>query len=476
MGIDRPRIIIGGIWHETNTFSPVPTGCGDFEIIAGSAILERHLGGMWRDGSVELIPTFVARAIPCGLVRREAYEKLKSELLREFRAAMPVDGVYLDLHGAMEVEGIGDGESDLIPAVREVVGEDALVAVSLDLHGNIAPALADSAEILTAFRTAPHRDEEQTRCKALAMLVRALKTGLRPGTVIVRLPLLLVGEAAMTDFEPAKSLYARLDEIDAGKGIMDSSLLVGCAYTDSPYTSVTVMVVAEGDTQPAELQAHEFAREVWTRRREFRFGLEAALVDEAIARAMDAAEQPVFLTDTGDNVTAGAAGDVPFVLERLLAVGAGEALVAGIADDDAVNRCAAAGVGAEVSLEVGGKLDTVNGKPLRITGTVEHLTLQEGTGLAQTALARVDEVNVVLTRGRTVFEDVAGIKYAGIDPMAQKIVVVKLGYLYPDLADHAPRAIMALSPGATSLLVENLPYRRLQRPIFPLDEDVSWEP
>jgi microcystin degradation protein MlrC len=329
---------------------------------------------------------------------------------------------------------------------------------------------------MTAFRTAPHRDEEETCRRALALLVQALVEGLRPVPVMVKPPLLLVGEKAMTDYEPAKSLYSRLGEIDAVPGIIDSSLLIGCAYTDSLSTSTSVIVVAERDAALARRQADALAREVWDRRQEFEFGLETAPVDDAIWMAMQSSEMPVFITDSGDNVTAGGAGNTALVLERLLALGVRDALVAGIADAAAVARCTEAGVDTQVDISIGGKLDTAYSAPLTVTGIVENLGEVGKGNVPQTALLRVGGVRVILTRRRRVFENIDSITSCGIDPMKQKIVVVKLGYLYPDLQDCAPRAIMAISPGSTNLNVEELPYRKLQRPIFPLDGDLEWEP
>jgi microcystin degradation protein MlrC len=472
------RIAIGGIGHETNTFSPVWTGYQDFDLIRGAALLERTDGHAWQEEGVELLPTFVARALPSGLVRKATYLQLKEELLHDLAMFLPVEGVYLDLHGAMEIEELGDGESDLVSAVRELVGPDVLISASLDLHGNISPTLVDRSDILTAFRTAPHRDDQETRLRALRLLVRALRTGTRPVPVLIKPPLLLAGESAVTEVEPARALYARLEEIERLPGILDASLLIGCAWTDSPFTSTSVIVVAEQERAIAQQQAADLAREVWERRHHFGFGVETASVDEAIQRAMSAPERPIFISDSGDNVTAGGAGDIPLFAERLVALGAEEALVAGLTDQQAVRQCVAAGVGAEVELSVGGKLDRANGRPLVVTGHVEVLAghPQDRSADPTTALVRVGGVRIALTTDRRFFPDRASIAATGIDPMAQKIVVVKQGYLFPDLYDHAPRAIMALSPGATDLRLEQLPYRRLQHPIFPLDSGFSWEP
>jgi microcystin degradation protein MlrC len=293
---------------------------------------------------------------------------------------------------------------------------------------------------------------------------------------MIKLPLLLSGEQAVTDIEPARSLYARLAQIEQEPGILDASLMIGCAWTDSPFTTVSVITVAEQDRQLAYSQAAWLADEVWACRHEFDYSVEAASVDEAIHRAMAAAERPVFISDSGDNVTAGAPGDQVLLVERLLALGAQQALVAGLTDPVAVRQCTAAGLGAQVELTLGNQLTQARLDPLPVTAQVEQLSLApEASGSEpDTALIRIGGVRVILTAARRAFTDRSRIAAAGIDPMTQHIVVVKLGYLFPDLADHAPRAIMALSPGATDLRLTELPYRHTPQPIFPLDPGLLW--
>jgi microcystin degradation protein MlrC len=471
---EQIRIAVGGISHETNTFTRVWSDYGDFRILRGDAILEDRFGTLRPIEGVELVPCYFARTVPGGLVRKNGYLQLRDELLQELRAALPVNGILLRLHGAMEVEEIGDGETDIVAAVRELAGPEVLISVSLDLHANVSPALVEHSDLITALRTAPHRDGPETRQRAFALLVHALRKRIRPVSAFVRAPLILAGESAVTEIEPARSLYARLEQIEQVEGIVDASLLIGCAWTDSPFTSTGVIVVADQDRELAARHATRLALQIWERRHEFDFDMETASIDESIQRAMSAPERPVFISDSGDNVTAGAAGDTALFAERLVALGARDAVVAGVADPEAVSRCAEAGIGAEVQLSIGGKLDPVTCSPFETTARVEFLS--PDAQAAELAVVRVDGVAIVLTQERRVFADRASIAAAGIDPMEQQIVVVKLGYLFPDLRDNVPRGIMALSPGTSDLRLERLSYERLQRPIFPLDEPFPWEP
>ena len=195
----RIRIVTGGILHETNSFTPLPTSYADFVHSRDRTRYADESGVLAPLDTLDLVPTLVASAGPGGIVERDAYEQLKADILTGIAQALPVDGILLDLHGAMEVAEIGDGETDLIRAVRALVGDQLLIAVSLDLHGNISPALVASANILTAYRTAPHRDAPTTRRRALQLLADAITQRQHPVAAMVKLPLVLPGEAAVTD-------------------------------------------------------------------------------------------------------------------------------------------------------------------------------------------------------------------------------------------------------------------------------------
>jgi microcystin degradation protein MlrC len=189
---------------------------------------------------------------------------------------------------------------------------------------------------------------------------------------------------------------------------------------------------------------------------------------------MDSPEAPVFLSDSGDNTTAGGAGDSPFVLQRLIALGATGALVAGITDPEAVKACFEAGEGRAVDLVIGGRLDSTFSKPFPTRARVKRLVRDAGTD-GPRALAEIQGVEVVLQSGRAAFTQLADFERMGIDPAGKRIVVVKLGYLFPELRDYAPRSIMALSPGFADQRMDRLPFRRLSRPIYPLDPETAWK-
>jgi microcystin degradation protein MlrC len=466
------KIAYGTIAHETNSFSSLRTGEKEFRIWRGEEI--DSSGDFWeayRAQGVTMAPLLIAQARPNGMADREFYLRIKGELLERLEASLPVDGMFLPMHGAMEVEGIGDGESDLVSSIRRLLGEEIPIAVSLDLHGNVAPGLAASANIVTAFRTSPHRDDRLTRQRAVDHLIRAIREGLRPETALVKIPLLMPGEYALTDFEPAKSLYAKLAEIESEPGIMDASLLTGCAASDSPWTSASALVVSERPGDLARRFAVELALAVWEKRFDFGPSIELAEPEEAIARALSEPEGPVMIDDIGDNFTAGAAGDVPELLRLLMEAGATDAIVAGINDPQSVDRCVDAGLNSPVRLEIGGKRDTINGTPYAASGIVTHLYPSEQPSRAVVQSAGI---RIILTREHVPFFGPGAFAQIGIDPLQAKIIVVK--HLFPGLQEISRRSIYALGPGFTDWHLDRRPYRRLTRPIFPLDPGMEWRP
>ncbi|MEM0501758.1 MAG: M81 family metallopeptidase [Ignisphaera sp.] len=464
------RIALGGIGHESNTFSPLHTTIEDFDVVRSDGLLEDEVARFLIDEGVEVTPTIYAWALPSGIVSRNAFLQLEGELLKALESAGRVDGVCLFLHGAMEVEGIGDGETHLLKQIREIVGWRTVVSVALDLHGNLNPQLVEYADILTAYRTAPHVDVVETRLKAAKLLLNSIKTGIKPISTIVKPPVLLPGEYVVTSIEPAASIYQSLEEIDRKPGVVDSSMLVGMAWADTPHAGASAIVVSDGKNEGEAYEAAcKLAKSYWDKRREFRLEVEAGEIDEVVRIAKNSTKRPVFISDSGDNVTAGAPGDVPIAIERLLDLKVGDAVVAGIYDPEAVQLCREAGLGGSVKTSIGGKIDRVNGYPVEVIGRVVNL-IDGG------AVLRVDGIDILLASRRRGWTSLDIFREFGVDPTERKIVVVKLGYLTPDFRRIAKLALIALSPGCTNLVVEKLRYERVRRPIYPLDKDFSWEP
>jgi microcystin degradation protein MlrC len=463
------RVAIGGIASESCSFSPLPTRREDFQILEGDALLAQYPFLAAYD-DVTFVPLYRARAMPGGPVDAGAYEAFRQAFLGQLCAEGPWDGVYLDMHGALYVQGMEDAEGDWLAAVREVAGPDCLLAASYDLHGNVSERVASHLDLLTAYRTAPHVDGLDTRQRACDLLVDCLRRSIRPHLAFVPLPLLLTGERTTTTSEPGASLYGQIPVVVAREGVMDASILVGYAWADEPRSGASVVALGT-DRAAVQLGAVDLARAFWERRHGFQFAVPTGSVDECIAMALQATEHPVFISDAGDNVTGGGVGDVPYVLSRLLAYQVQGATYASIADAAAVARCVEAGVGARVHLSLGGKLDPLHGTPLQVEGRVIALATPEPDNVQ--AAVQVGGVVAVITAQRTAFTTVAQFEALDVDLLAYDIVVVKLGYLFPELQRAARGSVLAFSPGAIDPLVERLPYRHVRRPIYPLDPDMA---
>jgi microcystin degradation protein MlrC len=288
----------------------------------------------------------------------------------------------------------------------------------------------------------------------------------------VRIPVILPGERTSTLVDPGKSLYAGLAQPNAEPGVLDASLWVGYVWADEPRSSATVVVTGTDEGVICR-EAEAIARRYWNERENFNFGTPAGTADWCIAQAVDLPGNSVVISDSGDNPTAGGVGDVPYFLGRLLthpdfARRDLDAIYASIPDRAAVEACYAAGLGADVAVTLGGKLDPVNGEPLPVQGTVETLYPDDPIG-GDVAVLRVGGVRVIVTSRRKPHHYLRDFTQLGLDPQATKIIAVKIGYLVPELRQMAHHALLALTPGAVNQDIPALDYQRVARPLFPLD-------
>ena len=463
----RPRIAIGGMAIESSTFSPHRSGPADFTLARGAELLPRYDD---LPGQVDWIPVVFARALPGGAVERAFYDAIKAELLDGLRAALPLDGVFLDIHGAMTVIGVTDAEGDLATAIRAVVGPACLISAAMDPHGNMSRDLIGALDLATSHRLSPHDDAALTKRRALANLVACLDRGIRPSRAWVRVPVLLPGERACTRDEPAKGIYARLPGIERSDGIIDAAVWIGYAWADEPRCSAAV-VVSGTDRDAIVREARSLAQAYWDARAAFDFSAPSGDADWCIAQGLASRDRPYLISDSGDNPTAGGAGDVPYMLGRLLAhpdlaAGRATAIWASCVDPAAVAACVNAGIGADVDLRVGG----VFGSPgaLALRGRVAHVRVADPLG-GDVAVVASGGVRAVLTTRRKPFHRIADFTDLGLGPAAHDLTVVKVGYLVPELFDAARGWVIALTPGGVDQHVVRLPYRALARPIFPLD-------
>jgi microcystin degradation protein MlrC len=468
---DRRRVFVAGFSHETNTFHPIKTDSFEF------AEVGRNVPAVWKDADLTIVPGIHARPNGGGTIQEKPCRDAMNRVLDSLRVALPVDAVFLRLHGAMYAEGIGPAETVLVGEVRSLVGPKIPIACTFDLHGNIPARLAQFGDILVGLKTAPHTDGAQTADLAGRILLDTLAGKVHPVSYVLPIPMMLQGEKAMTTSEPFRSLVEEAQRLEREgvpgqeAKILAATIFVGCAWTDSADTGMSIMITADGSRAAAQAAAVHLARKVWDARHQFAFGCETAELEESINRALTAKESTVFLTDSGDNVTASTPGDLPIVLRCLVEKNAKNAVVAGINDTAAVNRCFEAGEGKKLRLSVGATVEKRFGPPLEVEAEVMRLIQSP-----RMVVVRTGDIEAILADGPMAFTDPSQFTPCGINPLSRKIVVVKEGYLYPGLTRIAPRYIMLLTPGAGDMRLERLTYSRRRKPLFPFEPDTSFEP
>ncbi|MFJ6325931.1 MULTISPECIES: M81 family metallopeptidase [unclassified Rhizobium] len=468
------RIAVGGIHIECSTYNPVLNEERDFRVLRGEELAAAPYFAFLKDYEGEFLPTIHARAIAGGPVARHTYEAFKAEFLERLKPLLPLDGLYLAMHGAMYVEGMEDAEGDWISAARALVGNDCMVSASYDLHGNVTQRIIDALDMYSTYRTAPHIDVEETMRRAVKMLTESLKTGVKPILLWAPIPVVLPGERTSTVDEPAKSLYDLLPKIDAVDGVWDASLMVGYVWADEPRCTAAAIMTGT-DRTVLEREANRLAKAYWDAREDFVFGCEIGSTEECVEKAIASTTAPVVLAESGDNPTGGGVGDRADLLAELIARGARGVIFAGIADKAATQACYTAGIGATLDLSVGASLDTKGSKPVRGSFTVKFLLETAEASEAQ-AVVSIGGIDLVLSAKRRPYHNIADFTRLGLDPHKARIIVVKSGYLSPELAPIANPNLMALSPGVVDQFVERLPRLRKTTPTYPFDKDFDFTP
>ncbi len=485
------RFAIAGFMHESNTFNPLRTDRAAFaaqSLCYGPALLDEwrqahhEVGGFIEAAGVEgfePVPIVMAWATPAGPVVDAVLDEVTGRIIEQLRQHHP-DGLLLALHGAMVAESYADADGEILARLRQAVGPDFPIVVTLDLHGNLSERLVDHCQAAVAYRTCPHIDQRETGRRAASLLVRLLRGEIRPRQALAKPPQIINIMVHDTSQEPLKTFMDQCRALEQQPGILTCSLLPGFAYADVPQMGPAVVVVADGDPERARGEADRLAARLW----EARECLAASLPDAAtaVARALRADRLPVVLVDTGDNVGGGSAGDGTILLAEMLRQGATGVVVCLYAPEE-VRQCGRAGIGQEVRLTVGGKVDRLHGDPIAITGRVR--VLHDGTytepqvrhggkrinHMGLTALVEIPGSNsLVLTSLRHPPFSLGQLTCLGIQPERQRLLVVKAAIAYK--AAYAPIAgtiIEVDTPGLTAVNPQRFAYRRIRRPMFPLD-------
>ncbi|MDR1851106.1 MAG: M81 family metallopeptidase [Propionibacteriaceae bacterium] len=582
-GLPNPRVAIAGIAIECSTFSPMTTEYEAFTCRRGEELLSYYPFFDEFRRFARWLPVMQARSLPGGAVSAEAYRRMKAEIIdglrSEIQSGGPLDGLYFDIHGAMSVIGMEDAEADLAVAVRNVVGDECLISASMDLHGNVSRALLDQVDLITCYQMAPHEDEWNTKERAVWHLLERLRTipdpaARRPWKAWLQVPVLLPGEKTSTRLEPAKSIYAQVPGVQNLDGVLDAAIWVGYAWADEPRCQAAIVVTGD-DSTVCKREAQRLGKLYWDARADFRFVAPAMSLDDALTQALaPEAPRPFVISDSGDNPTAGGAGDVSWTLGELLrAFGTagyfaengrdvtsqssqrsarpstsssqpfqgprqsspdsppstpgspqpcpasssssltpppsspdlirgdasgfsqaqpapasntdqpqGESVLtspggteltvihASIFDPVAVAQAVEAGVGGEVTLDVGGHVDSGPSGPVRIAGTVFSLT--EGDPVAGTqAVIKAGPVHAIITERRKPFHYLRDFRALGLEPERAEIVVVKIGYLEPELFELQRGWVLALTPGGVDQDLLRLGHHHLAPGVYPFEQD-----
>jgi microcystin degradation protein MlrC len=474
-----PRIAIAGLGIESSTFSPALTEepafhakydtdvFSTYPFMAADSPLRRE--AVW-------IPTIVGHSLPGGAVTRAAYESLVNKTLDSLKKYLPYDGLYFDIHGAMSVVGLDDPEGDFIKRIRQVVGKNTIISTSMDLHGNVSMALAENTDLITDYRLAPHEDAMETKERAVKDLLNRLDSGKgKPAyKAWVPIPVLLPGEKTSTRIEPAKSVFGAIAPTLAQPGIIDGGIWVGYPWADEPRNHAVVVVTGD-DKQAVTAAAEKLARSFWAARNGYAFVATTKPWKETLDSALASSKHPFFISDMGDNPTAGGAGDVTWTLNQLLAdprfkSANGPSLIyASIPGPDLIQQALKAGVGGKVDGYAGANVDNRYSPPAHLAGTVESIVKGDKDAEVESVI-RVGSLHVIVTQKRKPYHKEIDFTRLGLNPRKTDIVIVKIGYLEPELYNMRADWIMALTPGGVDQDIEHLTYKRIQRPMFPFDK------
>lgn len=485
------RVFTAALATETNTFAPVPTGLASFKDreyfpagqhpnhITGSA------GPLWALREVSaakgwtVIEGMVASAQPGGTTTRHAYETLRDELLADLRTALPVDMALIGLHGAMVAEGYDDCEGDLLARVRALVGPDAVVGAEIDPHNHLSAAMVQHADVLVSFKEYPHTDVLERGRELVTLCEATAQRRIKPVAAVVDCRMVVPFH---TTRQPARGLVDRIQAMEGRNGVLSISLTHGFSLGDVPDMGTKVLVYCDGMASPAaalaqaQTLAQTLADEIIGLRDQL--AVRYLSIDEALDAALAFDGAPVVLADRADNPGSGAPGDSTFILRRMLERGITGTAMGPMWDPVAVRTAFEAGEGARLSLRVGGKIGPASGDPLDLDCTVKVLRREhQMSGLSGSPVAVGDTawiecagIDIVLTSLRRQATGTDVFSGLGCELSQRKIVVVKSAqHFHASFAKVARQILYVGAPGAATPFLHTLPYRKIRRPMWPLD-------
>ena len=457
------KIIVASFQCESNSKAKLHPKKEDFEYFKGEDIFKKLVvKDIFEKAGYTVIPSIYAVALPSATVTEDIYFYYEKQIMQTVRDNPDAVGVYIFFHGSMEVDNIGSGELYLLKEIRKVVSSDCIIAMTMDAHANITAELGDYANITCGFKTVPHTDQKESQIRAANALVYALKNGIKPYLYVQYVPFLLKNDTLLTGEEPLKSLIAETVEYEKQDDVFSANLFLGHCWIDAVNTCASTVVCA-ATKEKAEKIAKKLANELWATRKDYKFKIEAELPEECVRRAVAGKENRIFITDSGDNTTAGAEGDTTGLLELLIAANPKKkTCVAGITDYDTVNGLWDKKDGESVYLSK----FKVNAK-IKSHGEILGWTKEI---IGKSITVSIGNVDAIFTEYRSAFIEKGNFDKANVDLLGYRIVVVKLGYLFTELKPYADRELFALSDGASCVELKRLNLKNIMRPMYPLDE------
>ena len=489
------RAFVAGIWHETNTFSAVPTDLTAFrqyQYAEGASLLETsdgtntEVGGMLAAApaaGIDPVPGLFAGAVPSGLVTAEAFAAIRARTAELLGQAGPVDGLLAALHGAFVADGAEDGDAAYLSALRQALPRDCPVVGTLDLHANLSAALVRQADLLIGYKTYPHRDMGACGEAAVRGLAHILDTGRHPAWAFAKLPFMPPPQVQVTDDTPAADIMALVGEAERRPDVWSVSVTWGFPYADIADLGVGVLAYADDRTQAAAV-VREIAAEIWRRRDDFDAGL--VPVRAALDAAAEASGGPTIVVEVADNAGGGTPGDATPVLQALLERRFAESAIV-IWDPSAVERALAVGDGGVFRGDVGGRSDDRHGSPVALDGRVVFLgdvsyrrTGNYMTGqqvrLGPVAVVRDRGVSVMLTSEKAMPFDNDHLRAAGIVPERQRLIVVKSAIAWrPHFRPFAVAEHYVDTPGIAASNLARFDFTRGGQNLYPVNPDARWQ-
>ena len=483
------RFAIGEFAHETNTFCPGFTELADFRsslTSEGEEIVTRHrgvrndLGGMIAAGerlAIELVPLLATTTQPSATISRHAYDTIRDILFARLQAAGPVDAICLALHGAGSADGMEDIEGTFLAELRELVGQEIPIVVSLDLHGNTTEAMLEHATAAFYCHEYPHVDGYDRGVEIVETAAKIVSAEITPVMHLRRLPLIIPPSTTFSG--PAKVVNERCFEWERQPGVIDCNFTHGFPHTDVSVIATSVLVTTDGDPDLAKRVADDVAELVFATLEDFRQELPGA--EEAIAQALAATDLPVNLAEVSDNPGGGAPGSGTHLLRALLDANQASSCFGFVWDPATAEQAHAAGAGATIEVKLGGFTDELHGAPIGATAYVKSLTDGRfvlvnpmGAGgevnLGKMARLIIGNVDVLVGSRRAQTLDAQLFLLHGIDVRTYRVVALKSQqHFRGGFKDLAGTIIRTDPPGFTTSNLANLPFTRIRRPIWPLD-------